>query len=246
MKKLAFLFLTINNHKQPKVWETFFESSESNYSIYNHPSEPHLVTDVFLKDNIIPKLVKTEWGKISLVEATINMMEEAYNDIDNYKFILLSDSCIPIVLFKDVYLFLTNTNDSYILSYDGNKYRYDKLLDKSFVNKTNFKKQHQWMILNREAVDLILKTRHHTEIFKNMFAPDEHYFTNILVKYNFPFKNRGLTYCDWRNATEHPKTFAKLDNKVVTQIRKRGFIFVRKVDDKTLINFSLQNLHDNI
>jgi hypothetical protein len=235
MKKLAFLFLTNNNLKQPGIWNTFFSSHRGLFSIYNHPKESNLVTDDLLKNNIISNLIETKWGNISLVNATINMLEEAYNDSENYKFILVSESCIPVQTFEETYKFLTRNDDTYIASYFGNNNRYDKLIDKSFVSKENFKKQHQWMVLNRNTVKLIIDTRFHTDNFKNTFAPDEHYFINVIIKYNYPFVNRKLTYVYWKDCTKHPKTFAKIDEYVLAKLRIKGYFFLRKVDENTII-----------
>jgi hypothetical protein len=239
MKKIAFLFLTYDNLKQIKVWETYFNGANSNeqYSIYVHSKHPNEVSDSILKGRQIKKAIPTRWGHVSLVDATINMLEEAYMDQNNEYFILVSDSCIPISSFNDFYNFLIQQDQSYILAYDSNKERYNELTNKSFISKKNFKKQHQWMILNRRATHLIITTRHHTKIFKNVFAPDEHYFVNILLHYQHPFTNKLITYTDWRNSTEHPKTFIVVDDPLIIELRKHGFYFLRKVDRNTDIKF---------
>jgi hypothetical protein len=167
------------------------------------------------------------------------MLEEAYMNPDNMYFILISDSCIPITTFNEFYNFLIEQDQSYILAYDSNKERYDELLDKNFISKENFKKQHQWMILNRSATHLIISTRHHTNLFTNMFAPDEHYFINVLLHYDYPFINKLITYTDWRNSTEHPKTFTFIDDKLIIELRKHGVYFLRKIDRNTDIKFMI-------
>jgi hypothetical protein len=242
MKKLAFLFLTYDNLKQIKVWENYFNGADKEqYTIYVHSKNPSQVSDSILRGRQIKKLVSTKWGDISLVNATINLLEEAYMNPDNMFFILVSDSCIPITTFNEFYNFLMEQDQSYILAYDSNKERYDEILDKTFISRENFKKQHQWMILNRSATHLIIITRQHTSIFSKMFAPDEHYFVNVLLHYEQPFINKLITYTDWRNSTEHPKTFTIVDDSLIIELRKHGFYFLRKIDRNTDMKFMIVN-----
>ena len=49
MKKIALLFLTIDNHNQPDIWNLFLENTSSTFNIYCHPKYPKKVTQSFLK-----------------------------------------------------------------------------------------------------------------------------------------------------------------------------------------------------
>ena len=66
----------------------------------------------------------------------INLLEEAYKDKDNYKFIFISDSCIPLYGFNYIYDFLTKNNNSFfnILYLDALKF---KLIKKKFMLLVN-------------------------------------------------------------------------------------------------------------
>jgi hypothetical protein len=37
MKKIAFLFLTLNDVNFPKIWNEYFKGHENQYTIYIHP-----------------------------------------------------------------------------------------------------------------------------------------------------------------------------------------------------------------
>ena len=43
-KKIAFLFLTLENPNFPKIWDKYFRSHKDKYSIYIHPKYPELLT----------------------------------------------------------------------------------------------------------------------------------------------------------------------------------------------------------
>ena len=67
MKKIAFLFLIIDNPNFPTIWNKYFRGNSSKYNIYIHPKYPENTT--WKKKNIIKNLKETQWGFI--VEAYI-------------------------------------------------------------------------------------------------------------------------------------------------------------------------------
>ena len=85
MKKIAFLFLTLDNPNFPKIWNSYFRGHKDKYSIYIHPKFPEKVT--WKKKDIIHNLHETAWGFIT--RSYIELLKEAFKDSDNYKFIIL-------------------------------------------------------------------------------------------------------------------------------------------------------------
>ena len=77
MNKLSFLFLTKGNHNSIDIWNLFFKNiSLDKYSIYTHPKiKP---TQKLLYENIIPNVVNTKWGDISLIKATLQLLKYNY------------------------------------------------------------------------------------------------------------------------------------------------------------------------
>jgi len=237
--KIAFLFLTYNDLKQYTLWENYFKQAK-NYNIYVHPKFPTQVTNPLLIKRIIPNIIETKWGDISLVEATINLLEEALNDSkENNKFILLSDSCIPVSTFDDMYKFVTKNDNSYLTAVSNHKSRYNKLKNKSYISKKEFRKQHQWMMLNRRHAQLIVDTRQNTRFFSDMFAPDEHYFVNTLKHYNQSFINHCITYVDWVDQIYHPRIFKLVDVSLAEQLQKNNYFFLRKIEKDTKVDHSI-------
>ncbi len=254
--KLAFLFLTRDNHNQGNVWEAFFKSqSMSHYSVYCHAKHPEKISQAFLRDNIIPVRIETEHADISVVRATLLLLKYALEDPENGYLILLSDSCIPIYGFNQVHGKLARNGRSF-LSFEQNTgnpetaMRWSQLLDPSFIAASRFAKQHQWMALRRELAAQILKDDF-THLFERMYAPDEHYFINLLIRLNLPLgnliENQMITFVNWRDfETEmltrrdpmkgniilrriRPKTYEQLAAADIVVARRMGCLFFRKV-----------------
>jgi hypothetical protein len=99
MKKIAFLFLVLDNPNFPKIWDKYFRGHKDKYEIYIHPKYPDKVT--WKKRSVIKNLQETGWGFIT--RAYIELLKEAFKDPDNYKFVTISESCIPIQSFDDFY-----------------------------------------------------------------------------------------------------------------------------------------------
>lgn len=254
--KIAFLFLTIQNHNCPKIWSCFFKGIPTNlYSIYCHPKKPP--TQPFLRNNVIRTLIPTKWGDISLVKATLLLLREALTDNLNQHFILLSDSCIPIIDFS--FLRKTLSNPPFIgkslLHYKhiaNRDQRYSRLSPKirSHLPWEKFYSQHQWMILNRKHSELCVKLSptllgH----FNYVHAVDEHYFvtlfqlSNVLEKEILNYKS---TYCNWKDKSAmHPKMFHQVSEQAILEAQHCGCFFFRKVSPKAVFGQYLLNCLTN-
>ncbi len=192
--KIAFIFLTYNNLKRPDIWNRFLDIKDNNdninnskyinkFTIYNHAKEPEKITDILLKDNHIPEHIDTCWGCFSSVEANILMLKEALKDPLNKKFILISESCIPIVSFDTLYSELMKDDKSRFTFWDTNntEYRYNDIIEPDFPVNEFIKHNGQGIIFNRLhsnlLVDNLIKYKNK---WKNIGCVDEHYFGNIL------------------------------------------------------------------
>ena len=252
MSKTAFLFLTIKNHNCQGLWDLFFQGiPNSLYSIYCHPK--FTPTQPLLKDNIVSRTIPTQWGDISLVRASLILLREAYTDPKNEYFILLSDSCIPIIdfTFMREKLYDKSTRGYSYIHYKhiANRLdRYQKLSPyiRQKIKWGDFYSQHQWMILHRKHVRMCLAlVPRLLSHFNNVHAVDEHFFVTIfqlLGVLKKEFINQKTTYCDWGDTKAmHPKTFTTLSNQLVYQMQTTGHFFARKISDKTKISNYLLN-----
>jgi hypothetical protein len=195
-KKIAFIFLTVNDVNQYAVWEKFFKGYDEYYNIYIHPKFPKKVTS-FFKKYIIRNLIPTKWGDVSLVQATNNLINEALKNKNNRKIILVSDSCIPIKHFSYIYNSVFSNNKSWFNYYlpnlkQGSKKHYYRIisLDASIRNYAFI--HEQWFILDRKHAQLINDNTHLIKYFNfpklpnyPKLIPDEMYYLTIL-NYVYP------------------------------------------------------------
>ena len=196
MKKIAFLFLTINNINFPKIWTKYFRGHKDKYSIYIHPKFPDKVT--FKKKDIINNLQETAWGFI--VSAYIELFKEAFKDPDNYKFITISESCVPIQSFDKFYNDMTINNYSYIKLMHINKYYQSKLDNHKVKPKPDFFiKHYARMCLNRDDVSKLISDKNNLKLkfFKTLEVGDEFFLSTILPLNKNNYKDFAITYDDW-------------------------------------------------
>ena len=202
MKKIALLFLTIDNHNQPDIWNFFLKNTSSTFNIYCHPKYPKKVTQSFLKKNIIPTLAETTWGY--LVLGYYELLNEAIKNKDNYKFIFVSNSCIPLKSSSDIYDELIKDECSYLdLNHSMTdwdiEHRYKKFksqLDLFGINKSNYIKHTGWFILNRYHTELLLRKKDQFIFFNKIPAGDEH-FLSILKANQMKLIHKVVTCVEW-------------------------------------------------
>ena len=203
MKKIALLFLTIDNHEQPEIWNKFLKDNKF-FNIYCHPKYPNTVTHPFLKKNIIKTLSATSWGH--LVLGYYNLLEAAYKNKDNYKFVYLSNSCIPIKSAAIVYNELIINNATYadtrqkLNKWDiENRYKkHSNLLNKYNITKFNFIKHSGWFVLNRQHAQVLLDHKILFKYFNKIKAGDEN-ILSILKANQMKIQERIITCVKWDN-----------------------------------------------
>lgn len=251
--KIAFLFLTRNNLKRPEIWEEFLKGKEDKYSIYCHAKEPKNVTDKLLKDTIIPEYIDTCWGCINLVEANILLMKNALLNPLNKKFILVSESCVPIVSFDVLYKSIINNNKSRIgiQKINSSPERYNQISNPEFPKKDFIKHSGSGNIFNRVHVKMLVNSLPKLDNWKKQMAPDEHYKGNTLRVMDKDFNNNNenikTTFDIWQKddldlpnlndniilKSDEYILLNKVTNKAIDSMRDKGFLFIRKVDENT-------------
>ena len=254
--KIAFLFLTYTNLKRPDIWTSFFDSKYSDkFTIYNHSKEPEKVTDLLLKDKHIPEHIDTCWGCPNLVEANILMMKQALLDPLNKKFILVSDSCIPIVSFDKFYSEIMKDDKSIInIHYNNNPERFDNIVNPSFKKEEFTKHSGSGLVLNiKHAKILVSELYNYRNNWKNVYVPDEHYIGNTLrvldTDFNINYKNSKPTFDIWdkdklKTKDEiiiNPEYYAlikSISNKSIDELRSNKYVIIRKINETTEIDIN--------
>ncbi|KAK9699781.1 hypothetical protein RND81_08G196000 [Saponaria officinalis] len=219
--KIAFMFLTKGPLPLAPLWERFFKGHERRFSIYVHPMpgyiEDFASSSVFYRRQIPSKVA--EWGEMSMCDAERRLLANALLDFSNERFVLLSESCIPLYNFTVIYNYITGSKYSFMGSLDelgrDGRGRYNENMAPE-VNLTEWRKSSQWFEINRKlAIDVVEDTFYYPK-FKAFCRPncyvDEHYFPTMLtIQSPHLLANRTVTYVDWSRGGAHPATFGRED-----------------------------------
>ncbi|XP_070023642.1 glycosyltransferase BC10-like [Nicotiana tabacum] len=230
--KVAFLFLARRNLPLDFLWKSFFENADADkFSIYIH-SEPGFVFNEsttrpsFFHDRQLNNSIKVAWGEASMIEAERLLLEEALKDPANRRFVLLSESCIPLYNFSYIYNYLRASPRSFVDSFlDKKERRYNPNMS-PYIPMSKWRKGSQWITLIRRHAEVIADDDVVFPVFK-MFCkqshnciPDEHYVQTLLAMHDIEgeLERRTITYTEWnQSATNmdksswHPVTFSYAD-----------------------------------
>lgn len=175
-----------------------------------------------------------EWGTVSLVDAEKRLLANALLDFSNERFILLSESCIPVYNFPTVYTYLIRSDLSFVESYDDpSRYgrgRYSRRM-KPDIRLQDWRKGSQWFELNRFLAPVIVADTKYYTIFRKHCRPscypDEHYLPTFLhMFYGWMNSNRTVTWVDWSLGGPHPATFTAVNITAdfIQTIRNNGSV----------------------
>ncbi|XP_017984528.1 PREDICTED: uncharacterized protein LOC18612314 isoform X1 [Theobroma cacao] len=234
--KIAFLFLARRNLPLDFLWGTFLKNVDTSmFSIYVH-SEPGFVFNesntrsAFFYGRQLNNSIQVEWGESSMIEAERLLFEAALDDPANQRFVLLSDSCIPLYSFGYVYSYLTSSSKSFVDSFiDVKENRYSPEMS-PVIPKEKWRKGSQWIaLIRRHAVIVVdddfvfpvfrkfckrwppadlIKRRQILQafVFQNGHncIPDEHYVQTLLKMSGLEneLERRTLTYSLWNQSAE--------------------------------------------
>lgn len=179
--KIAFLFLTRRDVPLARVWEAFFTQSNGRASVYVHVSDPGYNLSAHVDPSSVfygrqVGHVEIEWGGFGMVHAEKKLFHAALQDPTNQRFVLVSESCIPIRSFDFVYSYLTAANKSFITSHSSTWRLGGKRLE-SEIPKHLTRKGSQWIALTRPHAELVVNESHYIKLFMEIGAriPDETY-----------------------------------------------------------------------
>ncbi|WCJ21931.1 Core-2/I-branching beta-1 6-N-acetylglucosaminyltransferase family protein [Euphorbia peplus] len=219
--KVAFMFLSRGDLPLAPFWDLFFRGHEDLFSIYVHTSPSFNGTtssnSVFYGRNIPSKEV--EWGKVSMIEAERRLLANALLDISNQRFVLLSESCIPLFNFSTIYNYLLGSKKSFVEVYDlpgaVGRGRYSPRM-RPEIQLHQWRKGSQWFGMDRSLAVEVVADRKYFTVFekfcKGQCYSDEHYLpTYINIKFGRRNSNRTLTWVDWSRGGAHPRRYIRTD-----------------------------------
>lgn len=114
MKKLIFMFIVREGFLQQRLWEAFFRDADPAlydcfyYSIdsVDEPNVRNLVR--------FPNTLNPQYGHVTYVETVLMMLEHGLREPRNEKFILLSESCIPLESFDRIFHRVMQDDKTYL------------------------------------------------------------------------------------------------------------------------------------
>jgi len=257
--KVAFLFMTRGPIPFVPLWDKFFRGHQGLYSVYVH-TVPDYKLNVSKNSAFYGRQIPSEevsWGSITLVDAEKRLLANALLDFSNERFVLLSESCIPVFNFPTVYEYLINSAHSFVESYNIDTPqcagRYNRRMA-PHIMADQWRKGSEWFELNRELAVQIVADYKYYSIFRKHCRPscypDEHYIPTYLHLFHGPLNaNRTITWVDWSRGGPHPASYGAADitEEFIQAIRNNGtqcfynskptsvcYLFARKFAPKAL------------
>ncbi|GMJ14567.1 hypothetical protein like AT1G11940 [Hibiscus trionum] len=236
--KIAFLFLSRFNLPLDFLWGSFFENADTaNFSIYIH-SAPGFVFDEstsrsrFFHNRQLTDSIQVAWGESSMIEAERLLLANALEDPANQRFVLLSDSCVPLYNFSYIYRYLMASPRSFVDSFlDLKDGRYHPKMS-TVIPRSKWIKGSQWISLIRSHAEVVVDDEVVLPVFKKFCKrrppvdtskgklnmklqkqhnciPDEHYVPTLFAMSGLEgeIERRSLTYTLWNQSA------TKMDNK---------------------------------
>ncbi|KAL9663290.1 hypothetical protein QQ045_028130 [Rhodiola kirilowii] len=196
------------------------------------------------------------WGGANMIDAEKLLLNAALQDPANQRFVLLSDSCVPLYNFSFIYTYIMSSSRSFVDSFSGvskGRYSLDML---PVIPVSKWRKGSQWITLIRKHAHIVANDTQVLDIFrkhckyhgyKSFCVPDEHYVATLLAvkELENDLERRTLTYTSWNGTSTlrmekrkrrpaHPDTFnfVDADPKHIIAIREIDNIYF-KTENRT-------------
>ena len=244
MKKIAFCFLIYDKINLDELWKLFFKDVNKNkYNIYIHykTDKPLVYFDKYKIQNCI----NTNYEDQTIPLAYNILFRHAYiDDVDNYKFIIVSGACIPFKSFDYIYTQLTKDEYGYFnVSPKSQCFpNCDSLInsiDENFISKS-----HNWFILNRILVEKLCFDKDDilNLLYSKVYAPAEYFYYTFIKLMSLESKiittpnlsNDATTFTNWSNmgykySSDHGlKNYDTIDKEELLYLLNSKCLFGRK------------------
>lgn len=157
------------------------------------------------------------WGTVSMIDAERRLLANALLDLSNQRFVLLSETCIPLFNFTTIYRYLTNSKLNFLSLYDDRsgvgRGRYRQGMWPPIALE-DWRKGSQWFEIDRVLALRIASDKPYYDAFSKFCLPpcysDEHYLPTLVnILYGESNSNRSVTYVDWSQRGAHPRRFER-------------------------------------
>jgi hypothetical protein len=232
--RLALLFLTRGDVNHPQIWREFIEEAPDRTKVFSHPKYPDQLRSGFLDGTAIQTQFDTKWGDISLVRASRALLMEALEDKTLTHFALLSESCVPIRPLPEVLRRLEldpRSQFGYTHRHETHPKHRERSAGAPLVPPGCWRFTSQWWLMDRVTA-ILSAGMDYTDIFEDMFVPDESYFATVLAMQGFPLEDgvlrRYSTWTSWEKDAGSPTAWATLSHEKLQELLHCGSLFARK------------------
>ncbi len=230
-KKIALLFLTRQGFNHPELWKSLLIKYSEKFNFYIYSD--NILNDPYFNRHRIKKTIPTSWDRH--IKTWQLIVTKAFKDKENYKFVYLSESCLPICSLDEIYDKLTENDNSY-MCYAGPWWEKTNSREVTALPEEHRWANHEWVILNRRHAEMIVKDNEIIDVV-SQFSIDSESYPSTLFSYRgclHEFVCRISTYVNW-SLTEgggaHPYHFREyndFNHQMLIVAKKRGCWFVRK------------------
>uniref|UniRef100_M8C5A0 Core-2/I-branching beta-1,6-N-acetylglucosaminyltransferase family protein n=1 Tax=Aegilops tauschii TaxID=37682 RepID=M8C5A0_AEGTA len=162
---------------------------------------------------------RVAWGEPTMVQAEKMLFAAALEDPANQRFVLLSDSCVPLYNFSYTYTYLMGSPKSIVDSFtDKTEKRYNPNMS-PVIRKDKWRKGSQMVVTNALLGQKLVNARRLGFVFRRKqilkgaaqeehdCIPDEHYVQTLfsIKGLEDELERRTLTYTSWNQSTLDPK-----------------------------------------
>ncbi|KAL4529546.1 hypothetical protein Ndes2437B_g08879 [Nannochloris sp. 'desiccata'] len=230
-----------NNSNINSIHDTDIIASQHLFNVYIHapPSFNESELSPLWKNHMIQNRLNPTWGSADLVQATRFLLWEAFRDPSNQRFILLSESDLPLfhplVLYQQIMgeeKSRTNAWPRHFSQLDTWRWTWRMAMPPHNILQSLWRKSGQFFSLIRSHAELVLRDndvfRGFQEYCKSGWDDDykrwrdcysdEHYIPTLLAMHrreNETLQEVGsVTFADWTQGGAHPRDYTKDDVSV--------------------------------
>ncbi len=181
MNKIAFCFLIYDVINHEELWNLFFKNVDINkYNIYIHYKTNKKLN--YFEKYKLKNCIETKYEDQTIPLAYNVLFREAYKDENNYKFIIVSGSCIPFKSFNYIYDQIMSHNRGYFNVCPIEQCFPNCNLLLYHIPREIIGKSHNWFILNRKLVNELTfdKDELINNLYSNVYAPAEYYYYTFI------------------------------------------------------------------
>ncbi|CAN1124210.1 Glycosyltransferase BC10 [Linum perenne] len=170
--KIAFLFLAKRRLPLDFLWNYFFRNADADkFSVYVHSEPGFLLNETttdsaFFHGRQLNRSVQVVWGEPTMIQAEKLLLQAALHDPANQRFVLLSDSCIPLYNFSYTYSYIMSSPKSFVDSFvDESTGRYNPDMSTT-IPRSKWRKGSQWVTLVRKHADVVVNDNFVYTVFR--------------------------------------------------------------------------------